>query len=193
MEAWNSTERGGGVHEGCAQYTWCPVPCASYGPPQKGNRGPAAVCGRAKDTPRLASGAAGQCLLNFPLTMSRPPTPSRGHNVCPSHAVTCAQPAATNRQPPTTANRHQPPITNHQHPPTTTNRHQPPVGNRQLPPIAVENMNYTRYFCKTAVQEHFFFPQGPPLHLLLGFNKGQRDAHHTETRGGAEERSFGRM
>ena len=90
-------------------------------------------------------------------------------------------PTATNRQPPTAANRqrrptadrqplptainHQSPTTNRrQLPPTATNR-QSPTANRQSPPTAyhqspptmVEHMSYTRSFCKTAVQEQFFF------------------------------------
>ena len=69
-------------------------------------------------------------------------------------------PTDTNRQPPT-ANRHQPPITNQQ--PPTTNRHQSPTANRQPPSTMVEHMSYTRSFCKTAVQEHFFFLLRTPL------------------------------
>ena len=69
--------------------------------------------------------------------------------------------AETNRQPPTTTKCHQPPITNHQPPPTASR--QPPTANRQSPPTMVEHMSYIRSFCKTAVQEHFFFLLRTPL------------------------------
>ena len=48
-----------------------------------------------------------------------------------------------------------PPTANHQSPPAATNR-QSPTANRQSPPPMVEHMSYTRSFCKTAVQEHYF-------------------------------------
>ena len=93
-------------------------------------------------------------------------------------------PTATNRQPPTDANcqrrpnancqplptatNHQSPTTNrHQPPPTATNR-QLPAANRQLPPTVVEHMSYTQSFCRTAVQEHYFFPpKDPPGQALI--------------------------
>ena len=85
----------------------------------------------------------------------------------PPSANSCQPPAATNRQLPTTANHHQPPITNRRQPPPTATNLQSPTANRQSPPTMVEDMSYTRLFCKTAVQEHFFFhlkdpPCSPP-------------------------------
>ena len=54
-------------------------------------------------------------------------------------------PTATNRQPPIATNR------------------QSPTANRQPPPTMVEYMSYMRSFCKTAVQEPFFFLKDPLL------------------------------
>ena len=51
-------------------------------------------------------------------------------------------------QPPLTATNRQLPTTSRHHPPTA-NRHQP-------------WLSYTQSFCKTAVQEHFFFPLKDP-------------------------------
>ena len=73
---------------------------------------------------------------------------------------------ATNHQSPTT-NRRQPPptVTNRQSP--TANRHPPPTANHQSPPTMVEDMSYTRSFCKTAVQEHVFFLLRTPLRVCV--------------------------
>ena len=74
-------------------------------------------------------------------------------------------PPTANHQPPATTNRQPPPTASRQ--PPTANRQSPPTGNRQSPPTMVEHMSYTLSFCKTAVQEHFFFPvKDPPAESM---------------------------
>ena len=87
-------------------------------------------------------------------TYRQPPTAT---NRQPPMATNRYPRIATNHQPPPTAN-HQPPPTANRQPPPTANRQWPLTANRQSPPTMVEHMSYTWSFCKTAVQEHFFFP-----------------------------------
>ena len=101
---------------------------------------------------------------SFFFIKDRPQGPPQGTTNRQPPTTSRQPPAATNRQPPTTAKRHQPPITNRRQPPPTTTNRQSPTANRQSPPTIVKHMSYTRSFCKTAVQEHHFFPplKDPP-------------------------------